>query len=172
MSYSAHRRDALDPGLPLAHRASHARSCAVHVAQKYKVHRSAIIGLILRACGVNLMAVRSEQEIVDAIGALDSLRIHGLASRPNGGSIGQHGKAFIDQEVMEDARLLCIGGEVHRPKGATIYQGAKRHRPASTGQKRCLGSKREARRDDESSPFESGLTDQNSASIFKTTCNS
>ena len=78
VSYSAHRRDALDPEMPLPHRVSHARSCAMLMGQKYRVHRDAVIEAVRRACGVDLTAPATEAEIVAAVGALDSIKAHGL----------------------------------------------------------------------------------------------
>ena len=79
MSFSANRRDALDPNLPLKYRASHARSCALLVAEKWRIHRSLVIDVIRQRCGVNLEAVENEDEISTAIKVLEDLKIHGVA---------------------------------------------------------------------------------------------
>ena len=81
MSFSAHRRDALDKTLPLNYRASHARSCAVHVAEKYKVNRSVVIDLVKERCGVDLMSVNTDEEIALAVEMLSYLKVHGLESK-------------------------------------------------------------------------------------------
>jgi hypothetical protein len=82
VSYSANRRDALDPALPIAHRMSHARSCAMLMGQKYWVPRSVILDLVRRTCGVDLTAPASDPEIAEAIGALDRIKAGGLAAVP------------------------------------------------------------------------------------------
>src|SRR5262249_25641876 len=56
MSYSTHRRDSLDPALPLPHRASHARSLAMLMGEKYRVPRATILELVQKACGIDLTA--------------------------------------------------------------------------------------------------------------------
>lgn len=83
MSYSTNRRDALDPGLPIAHRLSHARSCAMLLGQKYSIHRFVILDLIRRSCGVDLEAPAAEPDIIAAIGALDRIKAEGLGAAPS-----------------------------------------------------------------------------------------
>lgn len=78
MSFSAHRRNALDPTMPMPHRMSHARSCAVHMSQKYGVHRDAVIEAVRLACGVDLTAPGTEAGIVEAVRALDAIKANGL----------------------------------------------------------------------------------------------
>lgn len=77
MSYSAHRRDALNAHQTLAFRASHARSCAVHVAQKFGVLRSKVLAQVLRESGVDLENVESGEAIERALACLDRLRLEG-----------------------------------------------------------------------------------------------
>jgi hypothetical protein len=77
VSYSTNRRDALNPDLPTAQRISHARSCAMLVSQKYRVHRSVILDLVRRSCGVDLTASASESGIVEAIATLDRIKADG-----------------------------------------------------------------------------------------------
>ncbi len=79
MSYSSNRRDALDVKLPLNHRVSHARSCAMLVAQKWKVLRSVVLETVNLKCGVDLNSVTSEHEIEPAIRTLEQLRMHGIS---------------------------------------------------------------------------------------------
>ena len=43
MSYSANMRDARNDRLPLRHRISHLRSCALHMGYKYGVPRSVVL---------------------------------------------------------------------------------------------------------------------------------
>jgi hypothetical protein len=78
MSFSAHRRDALDRDLPLSKRASHARSCAVHVAEKWRVKRSVVLKAVHQKCGVDLTVVATDVEIETAIRVLEDLKLHGL----------------------------------------------------------------------------------------------
>lgn len=80
MSYSTNRRDALDPTLPIAHRMSHARSCAMLMSQKFRVPRSAIIDLVRQSCGVDLASPASKTGIVEAIGALDRIKAEGVGA--------------------------------------------------------------------------------------------
>lgn len=79
MSFSSHRRDALDSALPLPHRQSHARSCAMLMGQKYRVHRSVILDLVRRACGTDLTRQATEAELVAAVQALERIKVVGLA---------------------------------------------------------------------------------------------
>ena len=83
MSYSNHRRLALDPSVPVPHRLSHARSCAVHVSQKHHVRRSVIIAHVRQMSGVDLTALEHSDGIERAIAALDQLRTAGLDAPPN-----------------------------------------------------------------------------------------
>ena len=78
MSYSSNRRDALDAGMPIAHRRSHARSCTVAVAEKFEVHRDEVIDRVLALTGVDLRNEPSTGELTTAIECLDSLRVSGL----------------------------------------------------------------------------------------------
>jgi hypothetical protein len=83
MSFSAHRRDALNSDLPLHNRASHARSCAVHVAQKWRVKRSVVLYAVYQKCGVDLSVVGADIEIEKAIRALEDLKLQGLPGLDN-----------------------------------------------------------------------------------------
>ena len=74
MSFSSNRRDALDDEMPLAHRASHARSCALHVAQKFGVAREDVISRVTQIAGVSLHQPTSAEELERAMSALDGLR--------------------------------------------------------------------------------------------------
>jgi hypothetical protein len=49
------------------------------MGQKYKVHRSAIIDLVRRSCGTDLMGQVSESELVEAVRVLDRIKTNGLA---------------------------------------------------------------------------------------------
>ena len=78
MSYSSNRRAAIDLVRPLPHRISHARSCAVAVAEKYRVSRESIIALVSERCGVDLMTAKESEAIIRAIGVLDQMKLVGL----------------------------------------------------------------------------------------------
>ena len=82
MSYSNHRRLALDPKVPMAQRMSHARSCAVHVSKKHRVQRSVIIAEVQQICGVDLTAAQAPDGIERAIAALDEVRSAGVKAPP------------------------------------------------------------------------------------------
>jgi hypothetical protein len=82
MSYTAHRRIASDVAEPLPHRASSARSCALHVAQKLRVPRSQIIAAVLGVTGVDLEQPSSGEAIVSAIEYLELLRMGGAKVSP------------------------------------------------------------------------------------------
>lgn len=60
--------------MPLEHRASHARSCALHVANKLGVKREAVIETVMRRTGRNLHAPESNECLVAAFQFLDALR--------------------------------------------------------------------------------------------------
>ena len=62
----------------MAHRLSHARSCAMLMGQEYKVRRSMIIDLVRRACGVDLMSLATEADMGEAIRVLDQIKAVGL----------------------------------------------------------------------------------------------
>lgn len=80
MSFSSHRKKALDENQPIAHRASHARSCAVCVCEKYRVPRSKVLEEIQKITGVNLNDVTSHNEIVNAMEAMEGLKLNGINS--------------------------------------------------------------------------------------------
>ena len=77
MSYSSNRRNALDETQPLAHRASRARSCAMLVAQKFRVHRDVVIDRVRRESGIDMHAMTTD-DIVAVIAFLEDLRFRGL----------------------------------------------------------------------------------------------
>lgn len=74
MSYSSSRRNALDQSKPLMHRASHARSCAMLVAQKWKIHRDTVFQRLQELCGVDLTDAPSSDDLETAIAHLEQLR--------------------------------------------------------------------------------------------------
>ena len=76
MSFSSHRRAVLDETLPLEHRASHARSCALHVANKLGVRREVVISAVAQCAGVDLNSPVQSPSLVSALAYLEALR-HG-----------------------------------------------------------------------------------------------
>lgn len=74
MSYNTHKRFALDVTKPFLHRASHARSCTNHVADKLHVSRDEIIERVMAISGVNLIAPSTGEELERALGCLDQIR--------------------------------------------------------------------------------------------------
>jgi hypothetical protein len=78
MSFSAHKRDALDSGIPLNHRVSHLRSCAMLMGQKYRVSRSTILDRVRELCGVDISAVGDEADVQRAVDVLARIKELGL----------------------------------------------------------------------------------------------
>ena len=73
MSHSSSRKAALDSSRPLDQRASHARSCANHVAARLGMSREQVIALVADQTGVNLDRPGSEQDLVRALEHMESL---------------------------------------------------------------------------------------------------
>jgi hypothetical protein len=80
MSFNSHRRATLDEMRPLPHRASHARSCALLVAQKYRINREAVIQRVREITGVSLLEPKSGQELLRALTLLERFRREGWES--------------------------------------------------------------------------------------------
>jgi hypothetical protein len=78
VSYSSNRRNALDRDQPLAHRASRARSCAMLVAQKFKVHRDVVLERVRERSGVDMSSIARDADIAAAITVLEDLRHRGV----------------------------------------------------------------------------------------------
>jgi hypothetical protein len=74
VSYSSHRRAALDAESPLAHRVSHVRSCARLVATKLRVPREDIAARVKATNGIDLSALTTGEAIEAAIAAIDAFR--------------------------------------------------------------------------------------------------
>lgn len=77
MSYNVHKRLALDPTRPLAHRHSHARSLAVMVASRYRVPRQEVLDAVRRKTGLDVLTGVSGSDLPRAIAALDAIRARG-----------------------------------------------------------------------------------------------
>lgn len=74
MSYNSHQRKLLDDSVSLEHRASHARSCALHVANKLGVDREYVIELVKQKTGVSLHDPCSADGLIAAHRELEHLR--------------------------------------------------------------------------------------------------
>ena len=74
MSYSVHRRIVADATVPFEHRASHARSCALHVANKLAVRRGAVLEHVKRQTGVDLDMPGSDEALAVAFASIEALR--------------------------------------------------------------------------------------------------
>ena len=79
MSYNNHKRFALDATKPFSHRASHARSCTVHVSSQLRLPREEVIQRVAALSGVDLHTVATDEELARALACLDSLRLPPLA---------------------------------------------------------------------------------------------
>jgi hypothetical protein len=74
MSFNSHRRKLLDESEPIEHRASHARSCALHVANALGLTRESVIELVAKESGVDLHRPGSVAELMSAFATLEALR--------------------------------------------------------------------------------------------------
>lgn len=73
MSHSSSRRRVLDTASPLAHRASHARSCANHVANRLGISRSDLLIKIGEDSGASLASPLTEEELMKAFHYMENL---------------------------------------------------------------------------------------------------
>lgn len=73
MSYSANRRIVLDAAAPLEHRASHARSCALHVANKLGVKRSVVLEHVAARTGIDLNSPPSGEALATAFASIEAI---------------------------------------------------------------------------------------------------
>jgi hypothetical protein len=73
MSHSSSRKRVLDDSLPLAHRASHARSCVNHVAARLNISREQLIELLARETGVDLNSPDNLDDLLRAFQHMESL---------------------------------------------------------------------------------------------------
>ena len=78
MSFNSHRRKVLNESEPLQHRASHARSCALHVANALNLERDDVIELVAKETGVNLHNLESAAHLIAAFEALERIRHQAL----------------------------------------------------------------------------------------------
>lgn len=80
MSFNSHRRKLLDESEPLEHRASHARSCALNVANKLGLEREVVIDLVASQTGVSLHNPESAAHLICAFEALEKIRVQAVQS--------------------------------------------------------------------------------------------
>lgn len=73
MSHNSHRNAVLDESSPLAHRASHARSCAIHVANRLGLRRDDVIRQVEASTGVDLAHPASVEDLLLAFDVLERL---------------------------------------------------------------------------------------------------
>jgi len=73
MSHSSSRIRASDANLPLAHRASHARSCVNHVANRLGLTREQLLQQVLEQTAIDLCDPRNEEELVTALAYVEGL---------------------------------------------------------------------------------------------------
>ncbi len=74
MSFSSHRKAVFDDSRPLSHRASHARSCALHVANKLGIRREAVLLEVAAQTGVDLNQPSDADQLLKAFALLEALR--------------------------------------------------------------------------------------------------
>lgn len=74
MSYNSNRRALLDASLPLGHRVSHARSCALHVANKLGVKREDVMERVAQKTGGDPNRPANPEELLAAFEMLESMR--------------------------------------------------------------------------------------------------
>lgn len=63
----------LNTAMPLAQRASHARSCANHVANRLGMTRSELLIKVEKESGSNLESPLTEEELMNAFNYMESL---------------------------------------------------------------------------------------------------
>lgn len=78
MSFSTHMRGALNASLPISHRMSHLRSCAMLVGQKHLVRRSVVIESVRSRTGIDISNPIEDDAIRHAVEMLRQLRESGL----------------------------------------------------------------------------------------------
>ena len=74
MSFNSHKRKLLYDSAPLEHRASHARSCANHVANALGLDRQQVFDLVVQWTGVDLDRPGGTPQLLSALAALEAMR--------------------------------------------------------------------------------------------------
>ena len=72
------RKNALDESQPLLHRASRARSCAMLISEKFRIHRDVVIEHDRELTGVDMHNMSSSVQIAKVIEVMERLRFAGL----------------------------------------------------------------------------------------------
>ena len=73
MSHNSHRKAVRDPTAPLPHRASHARSCALHVAARLGLQRDQVLAIVERKTGLSLVQVTNDRDLMAAFECMEAL---------------------------------------------------------------------------------------------------
>lgn len=73
MSHSSSKAKVLDTTRPLAHRASHARSCANHVANRLGITRNELLIKVEEHSGASLVSPQTEEELMKAFHYMENL---------------------------------------------------------------------------------------------------
>jgi len=81
VSYNSHQRFVLDSTLPLPHRYSHLRSCALKISFLLKRQRSDIIADVFDRTGINIEKLGDEAQLIRALNCLNEMRSAVLESK-------------------------------------------------------------------------------------------
>lgn len=76
MSFSGHKKRAQREDLPLLHRASSARSCAVLVSEKFGIRRSELIAIVKAKTGIDMHNMPDSASINQSVEFLDWYRFN------------------------------------------------------------------------------------------------
>ena len=86
MSWASHRKAVHDASRPLPHRASHLRSCAMHVARMLGVAREVLFSRVRAGCGVDMERIADAQALLAAMAYLESVRPRSNSALPRQGA--------------------------------------------------------------------------------------
>jgi hypothetical protein len=122
MSFNSHKRKLLDETESLAHRASHARSCALHVANKLGLGREAIIERVAQESGVSLHNPGSVAQLLSAFWTLESIKetgrlpdtapaLAGVLPRPFKEKPGEAMKKSLVALMLIEFSLPCLAAD-------------------------------------------------------------
>lgn len=101
---------------PFPQRASHARSCALLVAEKYRVTRESIIDRVREEAGVNLNEPKSARELIEALPVIETLKKHGLGREMTKGAMPPRKP---DEISSARVRVKSFNGTVFGPPDLT-----------------------------------------------------
>jgi len=79
MSHSSHRKAARDATRPIDHRASHARSCALHVANRLGIKRDKLIEIVRERTGSDLHNPSDANELLLALDFMEAMQSSDVA---------------------------------------------------------------------------------------------